>query len=357
MDGVSSNPPCQWSGFGGCQCNILGACGVHIQNTSDLNTKTLIGYAPSGLEIFSNDGSQKQNLAYLCEGNTVAILYDCNKRIPLYAATMMSGDQLNAGGVISRPSHFQQSNNPLLNKVYLPGDNDYSNSGNREICYQTKQADLLIDSSWYQLLNSGKVPPSLNCHQPIPAGCKKNVAIHRGHLIAAGYGRGNQDRIKATFTYTNTVPQFGRFNSGKWMAIEQSLVKWGRENCATTNTKDVNMYIIVGAIPSTYMYNGAANPRYFGSGGFSDFMDVGSYRINVPSKMWTAACCTFQIQDDSGGWVQGTRTTAFWRENNPGTDPCYREEIKSLFGIPAIDLFPASHSSCSDSKNYRPIYG
>ncbi|KAL9984953.1 hypothetical protein ACROYT_G007300 [Oculina patagonica] len=302
MDGVSSNPPCQWSGFGGCQCNILGACGVHIQPTSELNTKTLIGYAPSGLEIFSIDGSQKQNLAYLCEGNTVAILYDCNKRIPLYAATVMSGDQMNAGGSVGRSSHFKQSNDHLLNKVYLPGENDYSNTGNREICYQTKQG-LLIDSSWYKFLNSGKEPPSLDCHQPIPAGCKKKVAVHRGHLIAAGYGR-------------------------------------------------------VGAIPSTYMYNSAASPRYFGSGGFSNYMDVGSYRINVPSMMWTAACCTFQMQDDSEETI--ARYTAFWRENNPGTDTCTREDIireESLFGKHSIDLFSASHSSCSDSKNYRPIYG
>ena len=98
MNGVSSNHPCKWSGFGGCECNILGACDIHGKPKPDLDTKTLSGYAPSILQIptYSNGDGQKQNLAYLCEGNTVAVLYDCNKRIPLYAATVMTGDQLNA---------------------------------------------------------------------------------------------------------------------------------------------------------------------------------------------------------------------------------------------------------------------
>ena len=360
MKGVSCNPPCQWNGFGGCECNILGACNEHGKHQSDLDNK-LTGYAPSGLEIFSNDGSQKQNLAYLCEGNTVAILYDCNKRIPLYAATVMSGDQLNSAG-FSRPSiDFRRSNDPLLNPQYQQRDNDYSDAMNREICYHTQAKSLLLDYRWYNSLNPSKpiAPPFPNCHQLKPD--DKKVAVHKGHLIAAGYGRGDPARAAATFTYTNVVPQFEKFNIGKWMAIEKRLVRWGRDNCATKNTKNVNMYIVVGAIPSTYMYSGGAGPRYVGSKGFSDYMDNVSYRINVPSKMWTAACCTFQIQDASGKWVEKleTRHTAFWRENNPGKEPCEKEDIiksNNLFDQHPVNLFPASHSSCSDSKNYVPIY-
>lgn len=352
MDGASSNPPCRWRGFGGCECNILGACDVHGSPKPGLDMTTLTGYAPYGLEIFSSGDGKSPNLAYICEGNTVAILYDCNKRIPLYAATAMSGDQLN--DAYRRPSNpFTKSNDPYLLDQYQQLESDYS-PANREICYHNKVRGYLIDYRWYDILNPGKTigPTFANCHQI--TGGDKEVQVHKGHLIASSYGRaeGNPTRAKATFTYTNTIPQCGKFNSGQWATFERRLIRWGRDNCATKNTKNVKMYIIVGAIPSTF--NGA-NPRYFGSGGFSDYMDDKLYRINVPSQMWTVACCTFQLQDTCGKWVDGTRHTAFWRENNPGKQPC-EKDISKLFGQKAINLFPAAHFSCSDSKNYIPIY-
>ena len=82
---------CQWNCFGGCACNILGACDSNGNLKPGINPRTLDSYAPSGLESFSEGDGLKRNLAYLCEGGTVAIIYDCNKRIALYAATTMEG--------------------------------------------------------------------------------------------------------------------------------------------------------------------------------------------------------------------------------------------------------------------------
>ena len=222
------------------------------------------------------------------------------------------------------------------------------------ICYNTIAQGLLIDDRWYKNLNPGKSFPTQTNNCQLPSGFNTNVAIHKGHLIAAGYGRGNQARAEATFVYTNVVPQFGRFNSGQWMRFEQRLVQWGRDYCAIKNAKNTKLYIIVGAIPSSYSIQGASYPRYFGSGGFSNYINDGSFRINVPSVMWTAACCTFQLQDDSGNLVEETRHTAFWRENSPEKEPC-GADITTLFGQHANKFFPGSHLSCSDSKNYRSI--
>ena len=339
MNGVSSNPSCQWNGFEGCECNILGACDVHGNPKPDLDKK-LTGYAPSGLEIFS----QKQNLAYLCEGNTVAILYDCNLRIPLYAATVMTGDQLNAADYSRPGTNFRPSNDRSLHQHYQQHESDYVTSLDREACYNCNApAGLWLDKQWYNSLNPNRqiTGEFTNCSEVLPANQKK-VGIHRGHLIAAAYGRGDPKRAAATFTFTNVVPQFARFNSGKWMQFERQIVKWGRDYCATTNAK---MYIIVGAIPSTYPYNGAAIPRYFGCGGFSNYMDVSKFRINVPSAMWAAAYCTFQLQNPDGKWVEERRNYGgFWRENNPGKEPCDKD-ITTLLGKYAINLFPASKSS------------
>ena len=356
-NGVSSNPSCQWNGFEGCVCNILGACDVHGNPKPDLDKK-LTGYARSGLEIFSQ---KPQNLAYLCEGNTVAILYDCNLRIPLYAATVMTGDQLNAG--YTRPNiKFRPSNDRSLHKQYQQHESDYETSLNREACYNCNApAGLWLDKQWFNSLNPNSritaeftncnqvLPANLNtaeftnCNQVLPANPKKKVGIHKGHLIAAGYGRGEKAKAEATFTYTNVVPQFARFNSGQWMQFEQTLVQWGQKNCATN--RNAKMYIIVGVIPSTYPYNGAAIPRSFGSGGFSNYMDVSKFRINVSSAMWAAAYCTYQLQNPDGKWVEERRNYGgFWRENNPGKEPCDKD-ITTLLGKYAINLFPASKSS------------
>ena len=242
MEEVLSNP-CQSSGFDGCQCNILGACGITPTDPM------LKGYAPSGLENLSFGDRLPTNVAYLCEGGTVAIMYDCNKRIPLYSATMMEGWQLDGGKVI-RPSTFTSSNDALLHKEYQQSNSDYFGSSNVEVCYDTQLGDRKVEFQWYNSLNPGKTLPSRTPACDLFNGVKK-TAIHRGHLIAASYGRGDPKRISATFTYTNVVPQFGPFNSGPWCSSEQRIQWWGRNYCTSHNkkaTKNVNVYIIVGVV-------------------------------------------------------------------------------------------------------------
>ena len=84
----------------------------------------------------------------------------------------------------------------------------------------------------------------------------------RGHLIAAQYGRGKEARIKATFTYSDAVPQFTPFNSGSWRYGEQGLIKWGRDKCQTGGNIDVRMFIVVGAIPHCKFWRVKITPKY-----------------------------------------------------------------------------------------------
>lgn len=176
----------------------------------------------------------------------------------------------------------------------------------------------------------------------------------KGHLIAAQYGRGDPARISATFTYTNTVPQFASFNSGKWRCSETKLITWGRNNCATSGNMDVRIFIVVGAIPSTYTRRMARlqNTYLPNSGGKE-------YRVNVPSYMWTAACCTFKYQDAQGNWQDGTKSTAFVRSNDQGNGACIPATPKTLFeelkvflnkrtmDTDVIDIF-TKNSTCKD---------
>ena len=223
---------CQSDGFIGCECNIMRACDANGKPQPGLDDK-LTGYAPSGLQQFGRFAQGgKQNLAYLCEQGVVAILYDSENRAPLYAATVMDKEQLYAAYKRPRSEDFTWSSSLDLN--YQQKDTDYHGSSNVKICYkqQPESAADLIDCQWYKALNLGKtIPPLTTCTlQNIDFNDIMATGIHKGHLIASAYGRGNIDRIKATFAYTNSIPQFGGVNSGLWRVMEQALVmKWGRE--------------------------------------------------------------------------------------------------------------------------------
>lgn len=346
------------SGFTGCECNILRACDEHGKPLPGLDKK-LTGYSPSGLEQFGSFVQQKQNLAYLCESGAVAILFDCENRTPLYAATVMNKRQLNAGYM--RPNiQFKQSSS--LKKQDQPKARDYKHSSKVKICVKQKPkpADRFIDRIWYKALNLGKaILPGKRCLTINEKNDKLTTAIHKGHLIAAAYGRGNKARITATFKYTNTVPQFGVINSGLWNRKEQSLVKWGRENCANLEggtTENVRMHIIVGVIPSTNP-KVSDGPRFFGSEGFSEYRGD-DYLINVPSVMWTAACCTFQFKDNSGNVNQLTRHTFFAIENDPkAVDNLPRDHVLFFrkYISQHINLFPAQRD-CNNNANYIQLY-
>ncbi|KAL9984945.1 hypothetical protein ACROYT_G007292, partial [Oculina patagonica] len=333
------------NGLHGCECNIIDACDA--QGNPKPNWAQ---YLPSGVDKFGYV-VQVQNLAYLCEDRTVAILFDRNSRIPLYSATVITGLQLSAGGG-GRPKHFRES--AKLKRMYQQKADDYKKSSQRDICFKRKaKNDRAVDKKW---ATAKKTALKLsNANVCVPANLK--AEIHKGHLIASQYGRGDKQRMLATFTYTNVVPQFGRFNSGPWQQCESSLIMWSRNNCAIKGAQNVKLFIVVGAIPSTVF--GPSEARFFGKEGFSDYQDDVNFPVNVPSLMWTAACCTFEYKDEQGNLQTGTKSTAFQRENDPGDSPCNKMNIPALttflsgFIHGSINLFPLS-PQCN--SNYIPLH-
>ena len=340
-------------GLAGCECKFVGACDIHGTHSPGLN---ITEHLPRGLNFYGYRQSVliDRNLAYLCEGETVAILFDCNNRIPLYSATVITGTQLNAADRGGRPQGVAGTFDPERSKLpvdFQQGDDDYTQALNRKICYKNHGGQEIIDNDWYKAKN-------LIALSSVNVGCggrflhKVQATIHRGHLIASQYGRGDQRKKEATFVYTNAVPQFGVFNSVPWNRCERKLIKWGQENCAFQGTQSVRMFIVVVAIPSTFF--GPSETRYFGQSGFSDYQDEREFRGNFPKEMWTAACCTFQYKADGRA---GTKSTAFWRENVPGKLPCEELKVNEMEvrlqrkEIRQINLFPF-HGQCRDENNY-----
>ena len=133
------------AGLAGCECNFLGACDVHGKQKPGLN---ISHHAPQGLEVYAGVKNIKfgRNLTFLCEGNTVAILYDCNNRIPLYSATVVKGSQLSAAPG-TRPNGkdgtFRESGTGLSRYFQQKAD-DYLGASKRQILYKSRLLKKLV---------------------------------------------------------------------------------------------------------------------------------------------------------------------------------------------------------------------
>ena len=141
---------------------------------------------------------------------------------------------------------WKKTTDPLLKKHpdLLASDKDYEGSNCNIYCYKNETTGNLMN--W-----DGTTP----CNDV-------KVAIHRGHLIAASYGKGNSqpDGVKSTFTLTNAVPQIGAFNSGQWMQAEKGMMTFA-QNCekdAVKKNLNAKIYVVVGIVPSSFL----GKPRY-----------------------------------------------------------------------------------------------
>ncbi|XP_068739405.1 uncharacterized protein [Montipora capricornis] len=349
---VTGHYRCSSSGIAGCECLFLGACDAHGKPRDNLD---LTKHVPLGLELFGHP-QYGLNLAYLCEGRTVGILYDCNNRMPLYAATVIRGSQL-SGAPGNRPNTGFKLSQSGLDKYFQQSDKDYEKASQRKICFfERRRGKEFVDVSWYIAKNL------MSPRYEVCIGGSSDVKtiMHRGHLVASQYGIGEQTLKEATFVYTNAVPQFGDFNSGPWQIAESALVDWCRDNCANNGKQNAQMFIVVGVTPSTIL--GPSKTRYFGKNGFSDYQDDTNYRVNVPAEMWTAACCTFEFTEDGGrSWQWSVKSTAFWRKNEPGTLPVTPGSVSDLERMLSrstnskINLFPYSADECTKSANHVRI--
>ncbi|XP_064512643.1 endonuclease domain-containing 1 protein-like [Pseudopipra pipra] len=184
-------------------------------------------------------GLEPQNPAWICQTfknqRFYATLYDKKERIPVYSAYIYQYD----AGKRATPEWMVE---PQLIRNNLPKDMETEKTL-RET-YSVSQKDISESQAVY-----------LDYH--------KLKGLDRGHLNPAAH-HDTQDGRNATFTFTNIVPQNTALNSGEWNVYEQKTMAKKSKDCQTT-------YAIVGAVPgNSYISNG---------------------RVNVPSHIWTSACC------------------------------------------------------------------
>ena len=123
--------------------------------------------------------------------------------------------------------------------------------------------------------------------QPLPG------IYDRGHLVPVNILRYSDESVRATFTYTNCVPQIAGFNRGQWKKYEQKIDKYARRVCSPHGG---TLYLITGTSSVKFdekLVNKGKikiTPLAKLQQWFHDNVDV-KKRIAIPNSMWTVGCC------------------------------------------------------------------
>lgn len=151
-------------GLSGCKCSFMGACNAHETHSPGLN---ISHHLPKRLKLYGYWESAliDRNLAYLCKGETVAILFDCNSHIPLYAATLITGSHKGVPFAFLLFHTFRLSNfesiffaSKASNKTqtYIPFeevvqhvlDSDFEIDSGSEFSNLSSEEEEMIDAGW-----------------------------------------------------------------------------------------------------------------------------------------------------------------------------------------------------------------
>lgn len=233
-----------------------------------------------------NKALEPANPAWICQRYNnqyhFATLYDKTRRIPVYSAYI-----------------YQPGSSPRP-KWWFVEPQLIENNNLKEM--ETEQA----------LLQKGYTMEDIKKNQAVLEDYDNLIGLDAGHLSPSGH-QNSYIHKAATFTLTNIVPQDSSLNKGSWNIYEFRTMAAESTGCTTT-------YVITGAVPGNTM---AKN------------------RVNIPSHIWSAACC-----------LKDTKPVKAWgviAENDKNYKfPLLKlgqleAELTKLYGGNQVTLF---HSAC-----------
>ena len=190
--------------------------------------------------------------------------------------------------------------------------------------------------------------------QPIPG------TYDRGHLVPVNILRYSDESARATFTYTNCVPQIKGFNRGVWKTYEQKIDKYARRVCSPNGG---TLYLITGT--SQVKFNGKLNLQGEIIGVDESVEQMEEFhgnvdehqKIAIPNSMWTVGCClnlntnqvvgAFGVMGDNSLGKKLLNTFIMSRET-----VAYVEWALKLED-PTIELFPNGKDCYDKEKNVQ----
>ncbi|NWW47283.1 ENDD1 protein, partial [Pedionomus torquatus] len=197
-----------------------------------------------------NDALVPKKPAWICQRFNnqfyFATLYDRDLRIPVYSAY-----------------RYQPGNDTRPGKVWMVEPQligpDYPNA-------MEKETTLIktFNVSLEQVKES----------QAVTEDYENLKGLKSGHLNPTSHQPSFKSK-KATFTLTNIIPQNEKLDNGAWNEYEVQVMMNKTKHCTTT-------YVVVGTVPGdTSIANG---------------------RVNIPSYLWSGACCEMGMDDGRKAW-------------------------------------------------------
>ena len=125
-------------------------------------------------------------------------------------------------------------------------------------------------------------------NQPFPG------RYHKGHLVPVNILRYSDESVRATFTYTNCVPQIGNFNTGQWKKYELKIGIYAQDYCAPIGG---TLYLIRGTSQVKFDEKRNLQGEITGVDKSVDKMELfhgnvdAHQKIEIPNSMWTVGCC------------------------------------------------------------------
>ena len=236
---------------GHCDCHFIGAC--DWTTAPPTATPTAAAAQPTGINTAFGS---THDLTTMCEGSqeSLAILYDCDLRIPLYSARVLDDADMKATySAATHRTNFKQTD--LVDRPYRQKNGDYGPNARDQIpCYETRTitapASMQFETNWY-------TAAVLKYKRPLPwCGVTSTLTpplstIDKGHMIASNYGKSATNIVQTvgdTFILSNIVPQFADLNRGSWVRNEQILLNWASSHCASTvgTRRNGRLFIVVG---------------------------------------------------------------------------------------------------------------
>ena len=194
-------------------------------------------------------------------------------------------------GLIKLCKSFLWLNWDLSLKIFCNCDREGRNFIYRANQSRTKFLGLWVTLVYFKIISRSGIrqgSTKLYQKQPIPG------TYDRGHLVPVNILRYSDESARATFTYTNCVPQIKGFNRGVWKTYEQKIDKYARRVCSPNGG---TLYLITGT--SQVKFNGKLNLQSEIIGVHESVEQMEEFhgnvdehqKIAIPNSIWTVGCC------------------------------------------------------------------
>ena len=173
--------------------------------------------------------------------------------------------------------------------------------------------------------------------------------------------------MKATFTFTNAVPQFEALNNGLWQEFETKIRDYAKDICGP---RGGTLYLLTGRsengiIPDTQnpskvvkdTSNRVPKPQ------LNNLFVKKKVFLETPRSLWTAGCCVWTEPRNMFANRRKAQSFAVMTNNQKDKGKLYQaqmsvgelEEILKEPFSPAVNLFPGDENCRSPANNIKTL--